>query len=270
MTRRRGIIRERVNYAIERIFEVVEREDLDVITRALLKVFRTSRVEKPSDKWGVFNRLIMFAYGTTDARGVKQWEKVGRRVREGANPIPILIPRLKTVLIIRKDEDGNIETKREKVLVGFLLRDVFAVEDTEGAPLHITRGEIRKDVKEMPELIKELATLTGSSYNLSTIEDQNRSLYEAILTLMKRDGSLGGPEDEAVAELTAAILAYVYCNHRIPLQRTKEYMKESSKLGFIAKLYNIKQLFERTEATFWDIVNEMVKIKKLRLVTSTA
>ena len=58
------------------------------------------------------NRLLMMLAGTEDARGFRQWEKVGRMVKKGAKAFYILAPRIIKV----KDE----ETEEEKhVLAGF-------------------------------------------------------------------------------------------------------------------------------------------------------
>lgn len=48
--------------------------------------------EIPCSQWSWGNRLIVAFAGTDDARGYRQWEKVGRHVRRGAKARYILAP----------------------------------------------------------------------------------------------------------------------------------------------------------------------------------
>ncbi len=84
--------------------------------------------EIPSDSWSLGNRLLMFLAGTEDARGIKQWNKVGRKIKKGAKAFYILAPRMVKI----KDEETDEE---RQVLAGFLSVPVFRYEDTEGEEL---------------------------------------------------------------------------------------------------------------------------------------
>ena len=82
----------------------------------------------PSSHWSFLNRTLMFLAGTEDARGFRQWNSVNRYVKRGSKCFYILVPR------IRKVED--METGKEnQILMGFMTRAVFSVENTEGEPL---------------------------------------------------------------------------------------------------------------------------------------
>jgi hypothetical protein len=82
----------------------------------------------PAAKWSLLNRTLMFLAGSEDARGIKQWNTAGRRVKRGVRAFRIFAPRFS------KKEDK--ESREEKlVLTGFLLVPVFRVQDTEGEPL---------------------------------------------------------------------------------------------------------------------------------------
>ncbi len=84
---------------------------------------------RPCDDWSLGNQMLMMAQGTMDARGYKQWEKVGRYVRKGAKAIYILAPITKKV----KDLDKESEQEAERVMFkGFKAMPVFRYEDTEG------------------------------------------------------------------------------------------------------------------------------------------
>ena len=106
----------------------------------------------PSEKWSFTNRLIMHLSNTADARGIRQWNSVGRSVKKGSKAIYILVPRIIS-LIDRKENDNRDENTHENTnneqtdngessdsqerftLKGFLAQPVFRVEDTEGKPL---------------------------------------------------------------------------------------------------------------------------------------
>jgi hypothetical protein len=46
----------------------------------------------PSSRWSFMNRLIMTLSGTTDARGIRQWNQAGRSIKKGSKAIYILVP----------------------------------------------------------------------------------------------------------------------------------------------------------------------------------
>lgn len=109
------------------------------VLHGILEKFKTGDVPKaivysmfpiqgtPSDSWSYINRLIMLLSGTVDARGIRQWNRVGRCVKRGAKAIYILVPYF---VKGRCREDDETE-----ILKGFMAKPVFAVEDTEGEPL---------------------------------------------------------------------------------------------------------------------------------------
>lgn len=85
----------------------------------------------PSANWSYLNRLIMLLSGTSDARGIRQWNKAGRKVVQGAKAIYILVPLMKKVEISRDD----CEDVEFGIIRGFLAKPVFRVEDTDGDPV---------------------------------------------------------------------------------------------------------------------------------------
>ncbi len=46
----------------------------------------------PANHWSLMNRLLLYCSGARDARGYRQWEKIGRHVKKGAKAIYILAP----------------------------------------------------------------------------------------------------------------------------------------------------------------------------------
>jgi antirestriction protein ArdC len=115
------------NHVKEVLNSIVERFQSGDIPEAIAYVtFPIANI--PSTRWSYLNRLFMIFSGTTDARGIRQWNQVGRTVKKGAKAIYILVPRfIKT--------QGRTKDEEEHILKGFLAKPVFRVEDTEGEPL---------------------------------------------------------------------------------------------------------------------------------------
>lgn len=113
---------------------------------ALAPIFIKRKDDVPCRRWSWHNQLIAVLCGTTDARGIKQWNAAGRKIRAGSKAIWILAPCLKSVM---EKNDAGDEQKRQ-VLYGFRSVPVFAVEDTEGDPL--SQGDDHYDawIQDMP------------------------------------------------------------------------------------------------------------------------
>ena len=113
---------------------IVERfKNGDIPQAVALSMFPIPNV--PAAKWSLLNRTLMFFSGTHDARGFKQWNAAGRRIKKGARAVHILAPRLKKIV--------DKETEEKKVFLnGFLTIPVFRVEDTEGEPLDYEAIEV--------------------------------------------------------------------------------------------------------------------------------
>jgi hypothetical protein len=114
--------------------------DYSVVLQVIIEKFRSGDIPEaialsmfpipniPAAKWSLLNRTLMFLAGTEDARGIKQWNAAGRRVKRGARSFRIFAPRFSKVV--------KEHTQEEKiVLTGFLLISVFRVQDTEGDSL---------------------------------------------------------------------------------------------------------------------------------------
>jgi hypothetical protein len=88
----------------------------------------------PCANWSLLNRTLVFLSGTMDARGIRQWNSVNRRVKKGTKALYILVPYMKHV----EDDLGENQTK----LLGFGVSPVFRVEDTEGESLEYENLEV--------------------------------------------------------------------------------------------------------------------------------
>jgi antirestriction protein ArdC len=136
----------KVKQALESIIQRFKNGDIpEVVAYSTFPILNI-----PAVKWSLLNRMLMFIAGTSDARGFRQWIKVGRHVKKGAKAFTILAPRL----IKKQTED---EKDEKMLLAGFLAVPVFKVEDTEGDPLDYQKIEF-------PELpLMEVAQKWGIS-----------------------------------------------------------------------------------------------------------
>lgn len=174
----------------------------------------------PSSKWSRCNRILVALSGTADARGFRQWQAVGRRVRRGAKAAYILAP----LLVSKKDDQG--EETDEKVMVGFRAVPVFRYEDTEGAPL--LEYEPRElpplfglaeyngiDVRYMNSAAGEYGAINVRSGHMTlSSEAPDVYLHELVhwYDLRDREDRRDGqdPVQETVAQLGACALAQMY------------------------------------------------------------
>ena len=164
--------------------------------------------EIPCSKWSWGNRLAISFAGTSDARGFRQWNKIGRHVKKGSKAIHILAP-----ITVKKDDD-------DIRVVGFRVVPVFAARDTEGKPIPVYQ----------PTVIPPLAGLANIKYeNSETGESGSYDIKARSITLCSEDPAVyfhelvhkydaktynmkngQDPEQEIVAELGACILARLY------------------------------------------------------------
>lgn len=186
------------------------------------------QVDIPSAKWSLLNRLLMILAGTADARGIKQWNKVGRKVKKGAKAFRIFAPRIIRVKTQNpaeplEDEDKGIQ-ERQKV-VGFLLIPVFRVEDTEGEPLTYEDLEVPDlplmevamawdlEVKAIPGNTWFYGSFQASAGEISLASPEEKVFFHELAHgAHSRLGRLkeSAPwQREMVAELSAAVLCRV-------------------------------------------------------------
>ncbi len=168
----------------------------------------------------------MLLAGTADARGYRQWQDVGRQVRQGSKAFHILAP-----VIIKKSSDTSLdqgadEEKPVDVLVGFKTIPVFRYEDTEGAPLlaHTPRDPppllevakrfgVRVTYERLAAGIYGVTDHSAKTITLAT-EDPDVFFHELAhaihRTFEPKSGHGQEPEAETIAQLVAATLARLY------------------------------------------------------------
>ena len=175
----------------------------------------------PCAHWSLSNRLLVFLSGTDDARGFRQWQEIGRYVRQGAKALHILAP----ILVKKRDEEDGEE---EKVVKGFRVVPVFRFEDTEGEPLNHPQL-----LPPQPPPLLEVAQAWGITVAYRAIDSPCMGSYspdrkQIVLCTHDEDvffhelahaahervlGTLKRGQDwkqEIVAELTAATLMHLF------------------------------------------------------------
>jgi hypothetical protein len=117
--------------AAARILEAFQSANLP---RALAPVFVRRRDNVPCRAWSWSNQLLVALAGHSDARGYRQCQEVGRRVRKGEKAFHILVPCVGHRL--EKDEDTG-EEKEMTWVYGFTSAPVFGLDQTEGDLQHL-------------------------------------------------------------------------------------------------------------------------------------
>jgi len=129
-------------------------ENPNDLPKPLSKIFIHRKDRVPCRKWSWRNQLITAIRGHSDARGFRQWETVGRRVKRGEQAFRILSP------LTRKVE--NEETGEDKFLTyGFKGTPVFGLDQTQGDVLPQKDPDVDNWLKSLP--LREVADNWGLS-----------------------------------------------------------------------------------------------------------
>lgn len=233
----------KVQRSLERVMAMFKDGDLpEKISQSYIK-----GEGRPSDRWSLLNRAIMFAHDTMDARGYKQWQKVDRQVTKGAKAIYILGPITKKITEERETEDGEIEEVERVITIGFHGIPVFRYEDTEGKPLPDYKP------KRLPPLADVLSNLDyeieyrpyggGARGSMSPdlkkvelmTEDERTFFHElghVIHNEIEETGLRSGQyrKQEIIAETVAATLCQMY-GYEHYLQHSQSYIEAYSNDG---------------------------------------
>lgn len=180
--------------------------------------------DRPVDTWSWGNRLLVWLHGTSDARTFLQWKGAGRSITKGARAFFILAPC--TYTVTETDAEGH-DVKRER-LTGFRAVPVFRLEDTEGRPVRSYEPPALPPLREVASawgITVDYQPIPGGSYGIRGsysptrkritlfTEDEATFFHELVHAADDRIAPLQGgqdPDQEAVAELGAAVLARAY------------------------------------------------------------
>ena len=182
-----------------------------------------ARHDRPLCEWSLGNQLLVLIHGTEDARGFRQWETVGRRVKRGARAFHILGP----CKVKRTERDDAGDEVERVVVVGFKAIPVFRLEDTEGEPveypdysppelppLHEVAERLGVPVRYLPNGGAERGaySLVRAEIVLAT-HDVDTFFHELAHAAHASFEPLQGgqnPRQEIIAETVAAVLCRLY------------------------------------------------------------
>lgn len=210
----------------------------DSLPKPIATVFINRKDGSPCRKWTWRNQLIVAINGYSDARGFRQWEKVGRRIVKGQKSFRILSPLKRTVV----EED----TEKERIVVyGFSGTAVFGVEQTEGDSLP-NKDDTHEWLENLP--LREVATSWGLSVEVFNglgarclgqyrhgkgialaVKDLSTWCHELVHAADHRNGLLKGSKvkKEIVAELGGAVLLTMLgYEHEADLGGCWEYIQQ--------------------------------------------
>jgi antirestriction protein ArdC len=175
----------------------------------------------------------MFLAGTEDARGFKQWQEAGRRVKKGAKAFYILGPvsgkkKIKE-RVIDPETGEEKEVESERVFIkGFRCIPVFRYEDTEGEPLDMdcdppeppplydVAQKFVENIKYQPYMGSYLGYFRPGKKEIvlksHDVKVFFHELAHAVHHQIKPGGLKGGQhaDQEIVAETVAAALCEMY------------------------------------------------------------
>ncbi len=208
--------------AAQRILDAFKAGDLP---KPLAAIFIRRKDDSPCRQWSWSNQLIVALCGFTDARGFRQWEQVGRKVKKGEKAFPILCP------CTRKRTEKNAETGQEEdrtYLYGFTSAPVFGFEQTAGADLPTGDEQVDEWFRSLP--LREVAeswgltlgTFNGEKANYLGYYKHSQGIalgvenlatwaHELVHAADDRNGTITRqpgqqPDNEIVAELGGAVL----------------------------------------------------------------
>ena len=118
--------------------QIVENFKAGNLPAALAQVFIHRDDDVPCRAWSWSNQMVTALVGRThDARGFKQWQRVGRKVNKGAKAFHILAPCLRTIEEEEEVSPGQTRKTERQIVVGFRSVPVFRIEDTSVSNHHL-------------------------------------------------------------------------------------------------------------------------------------
>ena len=206
--------------SLDKVIQKFQTGDLS----SLVHVARTSlAADAPANRWSFCNRVIAFVQtGELDCRGYRQWQRIGRHVKQGSQAAYILRP-----WTIKKTREVDGEMEEYLLCIGFSTIPVFPASATEGEmplpeympidlpPLSEVAKRLGIFVNYVPVAPDRLGDcdVTGRKIRLGSA-DPTVFFHELAHAVHARlEGQLQGgqhAEQEIVAEFTATVLMELY------------------------------------------------------------
>ena len=246
--------KERAQETLTQLVEAFKSGELAAQLATIARIKRDpSDAAPPSARWSMMNNLLMILSGTDDARGIRQWNKAGRKVRKGTHALYILAPKMvskkqaKTELFDAEITDAG----PDKICIGFCGVPVFRLEDTDGPeiprfdytppeppPLAEVAAAMGISVEYLPA-----NTNSGNGYytksdatapRIALMTHESRTFFHELAhAAHDKIGLLRGREKwqrEVVAELSAAVIGEMY-GQRDRLNHSAAYLEHHAPKG---------------------------------------
>lgn len=258
---------EKIQAAAVKLLQMFEAGNFPEIAKR--SILMKSYGKSPCAKWSIGNIITILLAGTSDARGFRQWEQVGRKVKRGAKALHILGP-CTYIKTVTNPDTG--EEKKEPYIKGFRPIPVFAFESTEGsefekasfnppAPPPLFEVAARYGIKVSYDAFAGQALgsckTDGSEITLRA-HDADVWFHELAHAVDARlsGGKLKGGQDteqETVAELTSGVLCQFYNISGYECQAW-QYIKHYNNDSPEKAIKQIYSLLGRVEAIIGDIL----------------
>jgi len=269
--------------AREAIEQILSAFESGRIPEAMAQVFIRRSESLPCRKWSPINQLLMILNGYSDARGVRQWNKAGRKVKKGAKAFYILCPVLKEVEKEEKDKQTGRITKTTRIVpVAFKSVPVFGYEQTEGEPVVAGAGD-QEWIKKLPliEVAEKwgisvslydgrghyaLGMYSGSHIHLG-VENLSTWTHELIHAaddrVLLKHGERQRWAEEIVAELGGAVLLELLgYKHQSDRGGAWQYISSYAESAQLDSLTACRKVFTRTCAAVAYVLEEAEAIAK--------
>lgn len=269
----------RIQETANRIIEAFRRPD--ELPAALAPLFVHRYDDVPCRQWSWHNQFILALHHCSDARGFRQWNTVGRRIKPGSRAIWILAPRIQKVVA----EDDLGEENETKVVCGFRAIPVFDLIDTEGQPLTEPKSTESGWIQRLPLLEVARAwnievhtyahrpgaplgrfrrSASGNQYIMLGTENAATWAHELVHAADYRLTWFSGPswQHEVVAELGAAVLlACLGKEHDADLGGAFSYIEAYAHSEGIPMARACVQMLERTCQAVGLLLDEAERIR---------
>lgn len=250
ITRTSCAMNDKFRQAFEMVVDKLKSGDLSpIIEFVRVQSNEDTTLPVPADRYSYYNRLLAWLYtGELDVRTYLQWKEVDRYPKAGSHAVYLIRP---MTIVQYNEEDAEGERSVKWSGLRFTTFPVFPYGCTEGKPLPVidTTERVRKQYPDVAGIIESLGIKvdfgdTGKAEGWCTADGTQiclgvthpkvmyHELSHAVRTHAKRYNIKDYDGEEAIADITAAVLTQVY-NGEDVTGETSRYVK--AYLGTIEK-----------------------------------
>lgn len=235
--------------ALNRIIEIFESGNIP----EAIAISSFPRYDVPQTKWSRMNQILCLVQGSSDCRGMRQWNDAGRKVKKGSRAAYILAPnfaRRRETEIDR--ETGNEREVTRQRLIGFRSIPVFRVEDTDGEPLEYQEIEL----PDFP--LREVA----AAWNIPVTAISGNGAYRGLYHLSGKIEMATSEEKTFFHELAHAAHHRILDRKNIPMHAvSKSHLEIVAEFSAAAIGYIVRRETPRTIGNSWQYIKGYSRAK---------